>query len=311
MNLYDIKKKQHFVMQNYLKMWQCGVNENSSKLGVWAYSKERKTTNFFTDLNSTAQERYFYELHMDRDVFGLLCSKYEQHSECKETLKWLETLKHIHEYKMAKEHNYDKLNSININILEEVYAKQESEISKILQLIESNLDGYIDDLINHEQSLNSLAYTFFLQLFRTKSFRNGLDHLLHKLSINWGDGHNRELSFHQKENYLKASAYLETIVCTSKLIKNGFTIELLENNNPKKFITSDTPSVLIGGLEHHISTVVGYMPITPHLAMIIRGTSVRKIALFRTVINQAQVIMYNKHMKNSACQSLYSTSKHF
>ncbi|WP_429049829.1 DUF4238 domain-containing protein [Aeromonas hydrophila] len=311
MNLFDIKKKHHFVMQNYLKLWKLGVNEGSSKQGVWAYSKERKTTHFFTDLDSTAQERYFYELHIDEDVFGLLYSRYGQYSECKEALQWLETLMHIHQYKEAKEYNHDKLKSININILEEIYAKQESKVSRILQSIDGDLDIFIDNIINHRESPTSLAYIFFFQLFRTKSYRNSLDTHLNKLSISWSDGQSREFSLQQKENYLKASAYLETMVSTTRLITSGFSIEFLENNNHKKFITSDTPSIFIDGLNHQISTMVGYMPLTPNLAMLVRGNSIRKIAIFRKNISQDIVMSYNKHMKNSNSSYLYSTSKHF
>lgn len=303
-----VKKRHHYVMQNYLERWKGFDKSKSKKEGVWVENKVRKSNYFCTDLNSISQINYFYALDVDQDVLGLLRYRYDKHPECKSTLEWLALLALLDEYKKKELYNYEKLDVINKNVLEDEYSRFEDVFARILQSIDNDLELYISSLVNKESDLRVLVFIFVFQAFRTKVMRDMLSDKMIEILVDWGDGE-RRLSSIQKENYLKASLYLDSISSSLRICSNDFSIELLINNNKKGFITSDAPAVIISGSDFELSKFEGFMPLTPNIGMVIRGRRLVGKNFFLTKISQQQLIRFNKLIKNSFCEQLYSKVK--
>ncbi|NQZ49512.1 MAG: DUF4238 domain-containing protein [Moritella sp.] len=303
----EVKKKHHYVMQNYLSRWK--GKGTSKKEGVWVKNISQKSTYFCTDLNSIAQINYFYELHLDQDTFGLLLYRYEKYEQCKSSLQLLSTLVEIDEYKKKKLLNHEKMNVFNTNILEDSYSRLERNLAKILQSIDKNLSGYINKLIFNEANLSDLILLFIVQLFRTRAMKELLDKEMRSIYVNYGDGA-KGLLLKQKDNYLKASLYLDSIVTSSKFCSEKYSIEILINNNSTLLVTADAPAIVISKQKDwELSKFVGYMPLTPRIGMIVRGHQPLNKSLIVRVIDQREVLKLNKLTKNSFCKQVYSKVK--
>ncbi len=157
------KKKHHYVMKNYLERWKGIDIDKSKKEGVWVINKANKSNYFCTDLNSIAQINYFYELNMDRQIFGLLIYKYRDYSICSSTLDWMELLISVDDYKKDGLFNYEKLGLINNAVLENEYSRIESLLAKILQPTDEDFHSFIKSLADDGGNLQGLVALFVFQ----------------------------------------------------------------------------------------------------------------------------------------------------
>lgn len=303
---YIAKKRQHYVMKNYLKRWM-GDSEQSEKPGVWVHNLKANKINFSTDLNSIAQRKFFYELDLDRDTFGLLRYKYEQYPECKSLLGILELLVYVNEYKSKKLKNYENLQKLNKNVLEDRYSKYESALANQLEVIDKNIWDFITALVTGKLDLSDLVGLFVFQCFRTPKMRDVLSRKMHRIFVNRGDG-NKELTEYQKKNFINACTFLDITVLTKAITKANYSIELLINTTDEYFITSDEPALILNsGID--LSALKGYMPLTPENAMIIRGTKPTGKNLSIRGVQKAEVTELNNLIKDFGCTQIYSKSK--
>lgn len=307
---YQVTKKQHYVMQNYLKRWK-SERKNMSDC-VWVKQVSNGSVSCVTSLKKIAQEWYFYELNLDKDTYGLLLYRYKNLPECRSALDFLSVLIKVDEYKKEKLPNFQELHKINKNVLEDEYSRIENFLAIILSAIDSDINQFSQDLIDGKYSVKDLVFLFILQSFRTRQLRDILSREMKAIFLE-NKEERKELNKEQRENYIKASSYLDSISTTNKIINSGFTVELLVNKNKKLFLTSDAPAIITKYDSNHLNPnaayLEGYMPLTPNIAMIIRGYQSFKKRLVVREVTQQDVLSWNKIMKKSGCSQLYSKTK--
>lgn len=258
------------------------------------------------NLDSIAQQRFFYKIDITQNVYDLLLSKYYDSEACHSLLYEMQVLIEIDKYKKEKKLHFEKLDIININILEEKYSKIESDIAPIIEKINNNIFEYIIDLILNKKNIDILISFYFLQLYRTKKMRNLLSNLMNELFVT-KDNKTNKLSEEEKENFITAMQFFEPIVEIEKFYKQDFLIELIINSTKLNFSTSDSPSFLTTIKEEGISKIEGFIPLTPKVGLIIRGYQSNTRISIKQIHNKKVISMYNKVIYGNADTYIYST----
>jgi hypothetical protein len=302
MNIKEKVKKQHYVSKFYLKNWFT----DKKQLKVITKNNNNKKFNP-TNLDSIAQQRFFYKVDITQNVFDLLLSRYYNNNLCKDILQEMQVLLKIDKYKKEERESFEKLDIININILEEKYSKIESHISPVIEKIENNIIQYINDLILNKENIHILVDFYFLQLYRTKKMRNSLNKIMSELHVTKNNITNK-LSDEEKENFITIMQFIDPIVEVEKFYKKKFSIELIINSSKLNFYTSDAPAFITTKKEKEISEIEGFMALTPKVGMIIRGYQLnKKILIFRQVYNKKIIARYNKVIYGNADSHIYCT----
>jgi hypothetical protein len=302
MNIEKKVKRQHYVSKFYLKNWLC---TKTNKLKV--INKNDKNEFFTKNLDSIAQQRFFYKINITQNVYDLLLSKYHDNEACHSLLYEMQALIEIDKYKKEKKLHFKKLDIININILEEKYSKIESEIAPIIEKINNNIFEYITDLILNKKDIDILISFYFLQLYRTKKMRNSLSNLMNELFVTKGNKTNK-LSEEEKENFITVMQFFEPIVEVEKFYKQDFSIELIINSTKLNFSTSDSPSFLTTIKEESISKIEGFIPLTPKVGLIVRGYQINTRINIKQVYNKKVITRYNKVVYGNADTYIYTTT---
>lgn len=307
----EAKKKHHYVMQSYLARWKSISSDKSKKEGIWVYNKKTKSSYFCTDLNSMAQIGYFYEIYIDSDVLGLLNGCYLKYDECRPLLEQFEVLRRYDEVKGSlpiDDIDVD-LSIINKNFLEDLYSKLENVVAKVVASINEDISIHTTKIIQGKDSMDAFVAIFMLQLHRTKLCRDAAQNEIHRLFISNPNEEQRELSEEQKNNFIKASLLLDSIVTTAKFTRLNYSVEILINSTNIKFITTDNPANIYNYENNgNLSTFVGYMPLTPSIGLIIRGHKVEGNNYIVRRISHAEALAINKNMRQS-CTQVYSQKK--
>ncbi|WP_139476932.1 DUF4238 domain-containing protein [Aeromonas veronii] len=300
----EAKKKQHYVMQNYLARWKSESTDKKNE-GIWVFNKTNRRTYFCTNLNNIAQIGYFYEIYIDSDVLGLLNGRYLKYAECRPLLEQFDVLRRYDEIKKnlpIDEINVD-LSIVNKNYLEDQYSKLENVLAKVIASINEDIYAHTIKIIQKKDSMDALVAIFMLQLHRTKLCRDAAHNEIQRLFIKEPNGTDRELSEEQKNNFIKASLLLDSIVTTIEFTKKSYSVELLVNRTNIKFITTDNPANIFNYENRgDLSTFVGYMPLTPSIGLIIRGHKVEGKNYFVRSISHAEALAINKRIQNNCTQ---------
>ncbi len=306
--LLNKKVKQHYVPKGYLKNWI--PVKSKTKPGIWVHNKIENKHYFCTDLNSLGQIRYFYEIDIDQDVLDLLIYKYHKESTlCHMFLKRFSVLNVLNKYKEGRFEHYEKLNIINRNFLESEYENMENIFLKSINEIGRDFKSYILGVKNGQYNLDDLLGFYVFQLFRTKQMRDNLANYLKDLSIS-RDGVKKKLNESQKNNYIKCSLFIEALNYIERFA-NNYSIELLINNSDTKYITSSSPSLVLTHNEkdgrYNLSNFEGYVPLSPKVAMILRGDKPCSSDLIFRQVNVETVNKYNKKIVEMTAEQIYST----
>jgi hypothetical protein len=309
----ETKKKQHYVPRGYLKHWiaKRRVAPGEKENGLWVSSihkKEDRNDYFCTDLRNISQKRYFNNIIVDEDVYDLLCYKYHDSNEIVIGLIGeIEILLKAEIF--SKNTNYENRDFDNFRkqYLEEKFSKFEGVQIAVLDELNNDIIKYIKGLESGVNDLRDFVGIFFMQLLRTKKARLRLNNYMESIFIH-RDGKEKKLNNEQKENYIKIMLFIEPIVISERLFKNGFSIELLVSTGAENFFTSNSPAVLFNGdTGEDISKIHGFMPLSPKSGLIIRGSKIDNKNLIVRTISDDEVNEYNEITKNNADDEIYSS----
>lgn len=308
MDFKNIKTRQHYVPKAYLKYWKSDIlSSKGAKSGVFALFKKENKIGFCTNLSNISQEKFFYQLNIDDDVYAILNYRYKNRGVvAEELLKEFHLLSVVEKYKENKELNYEGLDVININYLENKYEIIERKLNKTLESINNNLYSYLNSIKTRELDFKDLIGLFFTQHFRTNVMLEKLDDFFGPMYIGRGD-ERKELTDEQKRSYLRSSIFLESMLSVDDFLKEKFCVELLINNSNNNFISSDSPAIFIGDMlaERKMSNFVGYMPLSPRIGMCIFGYKKNEKNLLIREADAEEVFLLNHRISSEPCDQLY------
>jgi hypothetical protein len=304
------KKRHHYVPQSYLKFWITNKEGEKTKQGIWTYNKQRRDTNFITDLNRISQINRFYKLDIDDDILDVFTYRYrDKKYDMPNIFEELDVLNKINKYKKSQAPCHEKLNVINNNYLEDKYEKVEKKFSPILNLIQKDISKYLSELKRGKFYLRDLVEIFSIQLFRTKKSR---EHILSEITSIYIDKNDdrKALSEHQRMNLLNLILFVEPLFFCQTLTKNEYSVEFLINNSTISFITSNSPALIINAQSSKVedmSKFVGFIPLCPKVGMIIRGHRPLSKNLMIRYVNESEVDDCNKFIFNESDYDVYSS----
>ncbi len=309
-----IKKKQHYVPRGYLKYWltsrECKPGEKSQ--GVWVYNVNGARENrFSTNLMDISQQRYFYKLVVDIDVCNLLRCKYQDSDPVIiQLVELFEFLLQVNEVEKSSEECAGVTDIAGKLYLEKLYEKIEGKFQKTIDAINESIQIYTSNLTSGKANLLDLIGIFVVQLFRTKKMRRDCSNEIKGLTSHRA---NEKIDFNtsQEDSFLKVVLFVDAMAFAYDLAGKEFSVELLENLEGESFLTSNSPAFRISIPEekNSIEKFVGFMPLSPRIAMIIRGYKpIEKNFLVRRISNQ-EVSHWNKLIAQEADDEIYSVTE--
>jgi len=308
----SIPKRQHYVSQTYLEYWLAAreAKAGEKSMGVRTFNKVRNQAMFATDLNSISQVRYFNRLDVDQDVYDMLAYKYsEQAGVAALVVKEFQILIGIDEYKKRGEPHADQLDDINKRFLEDKFTVLESRFSKTLNLISADVGLYIKSLVERQNDIRDLLGIFAVQLFRTKHARDVVTSEVKKLVIVREDGE-KQLSEQQAGNVLKSILFIDSLLFGERLGAGDYSVELLVAQGQEKFITSSSPAIILSKSDEgqkDLSDFEGFMPLTPSVALVVRGRRPLGRNLMFRGVSKGEVSIFNKKTYDASSYDVYAS----
>ncbi|HDI3239218.1 TPA: hypothetical protein PMB69_003661 [Vibrio cholerae] len=122
-----------------------------------------------------------------------------------------------------------------------------------------------------------------------------------------------ELNEEQLECFLKVVIFIEALRLVSDISKREYSIEILLAHRNDHFITSNSPAVILdkesdNGSDMELDKFVGYIAISPLLALKIRGFQlVKNKTLLTTWLGEGEADFYNQKVLAQADDEIYSS----
>lgn len=279
----NIKNKQHYVFQAYLKNW-CNDNDK-----LWVYSKKERKI-FSSGTNNILHKRRFYQLrNLNEDErkfleFLMECLKVNKTTKAelwRHVELYLAPYKFKHIVDMTKRLNpvpvnhplnqelqlgfanlYQILEEGIVNVGEDVYSDFEaSGMEYIRRIIEGDLQFYYPSIDNCSDVAlqNSRIYEkrdefivfLFIQYFRTVRMRKVCQKNIHDMI---DVIKNNEIKYEKKivnflldnideKNLVPHLSMLFLSLCTDAFINNNAHLTVLKNFTTENFLTSDQPII--------------------------------------------------------------------
>lgn len=339
----NIKNKQHYVFQAYLKNW---CNEDDK---LWVLNKkDRKifssgTNNilnkrrFYQLLNLNKDERFFFEFLMDcLKVDKTTKDKMRQHIEL-----YLTPYEFKHKVDMAKKINplpenyplnqelqsgFENVNKILdegiVNTGEDVYSDFEaSGMEYIRRIIEGDLQFYYPSIGN----CNDIAFQnggiyekrdefivfLFIQYFRTVRMRMVFQKYNHDMidEIKYKKiTVNFLLENIDEKNLVPHLSLLFLSRCSDTFINRNAHLTVLKNFTTESFFTSDQPIINLKSKDNGSmpDEFVLYYPLSPKIAILVNDNNVVNEI---TIIDKNVIRKYNDKLIKEAYEYIVSSNE--
>lgn len=330
----NIKHRQHYVFQAYLKNW-------SANNRIWCCRNRKKC--FLSNTINVAQERDFYrikDLNSEEEYFLMLFLSRQPKDRIeimrreietyKKPLKWkalIDVLKSSIESTVYKGKSIPRgmetllveaeqfTESAVNDMVEDLYCNEEGELTKMLKLLkDGDLDFYYKPYLHFEKlSVDSkCAFLMYVcsQHYRTKGARErfvkGLNDILnselgHKLGIDKSNIRPVNVAHH-------VLWYVECLLA-DKLYANNAHLTLLVNKSNIPFITTDQPVINLladyQNITEKVENVILYYPISPEIAITINDDNLEN----RIELTEEEVEQYNQKLVESSYEYIFANSK--
>ena len=174
-------------------------------------------------------------------------------------------------------------------------------------MINQNANLYFDALSKGEIQLDDLMGVFSMQLFRAKKARESVLHGVSKVVICEGEDEST-LSEAQRENFIKAMLFIDSIIFSEDLHKSRYGIEFMVNDSDEDFITSSSPASIIEKEKSaDLTGFAGFMPLGPRFAMIVRARRVESSKFIAAKVGGEMVSELNRITYDSSNHEVYSS----
>ncbi|ARB21073.1 hypothetical protein AM394_07515 [Klebsiella oxytoca] len=312
------KQKQHYVPQFYLKNW-------IGRDGIWVNHKSEinKPPYAKKSTKDVGEERYFYGSLIDDVVYDMLVYKYSE--RLKNNDKLLHSI--LSEFKKFQliddiaykkkgiifndKHTINKLEQLydvfKKNFLEDKYSNIENTLSKSINQFNELNSTLIETFIPNGTFESLLAFYCF-QLHRTPKALATFQNAISSFSIIKNEIES-ELTNIQKKSLIQYILYIDSFLLAERLAKENYSIRIFKNRTKKRFITSDSPSVII-----FKDNIFGFIPLTPKLLMQIeKGNTFNNVNPNRISIDylfsSEKVSIINGIIHEQSDRYLYARSK--
>lgn len=335
----NIKNKQHYVFQAYLKKW----SDKNEK--VWVCNKKEKRT-FLVGTNDVLNKRRLYEiqdLNDDEKVFfELVMASFRLNDANKNEMR-----NHIDAYltpyankefvdalkkragESANEEMQREYQKIDLLIKEQIanteedfYSDYESDgIRYINDIISGDTDFYYaecaqdneavagdkrQDYIERDEFISFIC----IQYFRTIGMRNILKNNIAGM-IDMTRGHD-EYKFDRDhirpESILPHMVWIMQAACSAALSRRNAKLQVIRNDTSLPFVTGDQPVINIKAeaIDKEPEEFVLYYPLSPHVAIMVNGSDKRKE---RIIEKKSEVDELNHKMLEHAYEYIVSNNQ--
>ncbi|MGF6416810.1 hypothetical protein ABH900_000271 [Stenotrophomonas sp. AN71] len=169
----------------------------------------------------------------------------------------------------------------NQTFIEARFNIWESEIGPVLAQLASGDRSGLD-----MGAQGSLAKLFCMQIMRTPAMRSAV------LGKFQGHAAGHGLDARQAEDFFKLLPVAHAEAMASTLMSGGVTIRL-HNSGGHELLSSDRPAALVNWPLRRIEDLVGFMPLSPDLAMSIAGSAQKQRSFPPSTVSQARVEQWN------------------
>lgn len=289
----EIKKRQHYIWQEYLSNWS--IND---KINV--YSKINKKF-FTTNPINIAVENYFYEIpELNNNDITRISELINQHanSEIAKSIKNLifksySLIEYLQNFKNIDEEGEKILAATKKNLVEDLCCSFEDIGKEFVKIGNSEI---LKNKISSTESYCNFMIFIFSQYLRTKKFKEEII-----LGIN--------INNYYEEKYwifffIIYSFELAYIISTNENV----TIEIIENSSEINFISADQPILnllhKIRNNDNYVKDLEFYYPLNSGLAIkIIRGK--RYEFKIKKITQNSEVEYLNYEIFNYANDQIY------
>lgn len=324
----EIKKRQHYVFQAYLKRW----TDTDNQLSVMKNGKISQS-----GTRAIAYEPFFYELkNLNKDEDKLLklligydsahpsvkCEIQKHNQLYQIPLKQKEYLKKLESFLIERfgssenipdniKDTLEQQKTINetkiINSQENFYSFIEDELSIWLDLIEKKDTSFYNSPDTRYHFLHSVC----MQYFRTKSLKQTWVQKMTASTPKYKEALKECQIDLENINWQNISPYyfwnLENL-CTFHLLKNSSHMIIYENNTNYPFITSDQPVINLDGInseDANITNLTLYYPISPRIAIVIGNTDTSPIV----DISEEKVKEFNHAIAKASYEYVFASNE--
>lgn len=266
----NLKKKQHYVSQFYLKAW------SERKDQIFAY--DLKSHPFLVKTNATAYSKFFYRI-MPLSSEGIIAlENIAKMLNAENTIIYEKVIQSINRIVLKSEvfkkiscpeqkNTYDKTNEtikeFQTNIIEEYFSYFESRVSPIIKKIIEFKDIYIS-----REEYQQLLFFITLQLLRTRKVLDRANCEFHKYHPTLTN-----------EEMYTISIYVSLIInekLSQSLSVDLNTLHIIKNLTDINIITSDNPCINYKFDEVHNNEFECILPISPHIYFLLKENSYSK-----------------------------------
>ncbi|WP_345875418.1 DUF4238 domain-containing protein [Shewanella algae] len=196
--------------------------------------------------------------------------------------------------------------------LEHRYENIEKAFQRTTDIIGISFDEYIRLLINGDYELYDLIGIYSVQLFRTKKMRGRYSEVMKTVYSSQEGGDPQKLTEVQRDSLIKCILFIDAISFTYDMTGTEFSIEFLRSMEGESFLTSNSPALHYSAHGESLTSLEdfeGFMPLTPKIALLIRGCKPTGNNLnVRGVFNH-EVLQWNSKIILEADDEIYSTKE--
>ncbi|MED7669932.1 DUF4238 domain-containing protein [Pseudomonas moraviensis subsp. stanleyae] len=159
------KIRQHYVSRFYLDSWT--TVEATENISIWSLNKIRGNIFKTTNLSNISQKNRFYKVVIDDivwDMLEYLLAPLEHEPFVARTMRTLNPLLLINQYRKNKPENHEKLVVIETNLLEDLYADLESLFNHTLKKVsETGSKSKLSKALEEDEEKHYNNLILFLQ----------------------------------------------------------------------------------------------------------------------------------------------------
>ena len=307
------KKKQHYVYKTYLEQW-CKKNNQIHSLNI--HTSQIDTKNHAKE---TGIQNFFYKTRVDKEVYDLIVYKYKDFinnapSPIKEMLndfiKTIDLFTKITQYQEEKHQNFENLDILHKNFLEEYYG---NKIEPIIQISIGEFIASENDFskIKFDENLYLSLILFTLsQAFRTKSSLTLMSNTVKDIYVKYPEKEVK-LTDIQVNTYHKLCAIFDIWKHSIDMNNKKVQFIFFENTSDIDFITSDQPIFINNSSKNNFPYNFEF-PLTPRIFVkIVPNNGDKNTIRFQKIILPSKNLIEeinNKIHKNSFTY-VYSNDK--
>jgi hypothetical protein len=310
------KIRQHYVSRFYLDSWT--TVEATENISIWTLNKI--TGNIFktTNLSNISQKNRFYKVVIDDivwDMLEYLLAPLEHEPFVARTMRTLNPLLLINQYRKNKLENHEKLVVIETNLLEDLYADLESLFNHTLKKVsetdsKSKLSKALEE--DEEKHYNNLILFFATQHFRTMQARKKINDITKDMYLQRGQDEKHKLSPQQVDIVTKIHLYVESIRFAENLSRSKFRISLEYNVSNIDLVTSSSRTLGFSEPRAHrddIRSFKGQIALSPKINMRLYLSSDGSERIEFGTLDKQRVLSLNRLRVKSSDLDVYATSE--